>query len=678
MCCKKIWAILLIAILGLSAFPVLADEVTGADLQTLLMLVKEKIEIPAEFEDFSYSVNSREARGNQWRLRWSRQEPAYETITVTADDKGEILSYYQSMPEVTGLLPADFTREDAIQCAEEFLYRVNTTTRERFFVSSTDSHMGAFTIRFEEKINDIPVKGSSASVTVNKANRQVSDMSLSRAYREDSFPDPEKIISKETAAETYLEKIGFRLIYRTFVNYEKKTVTSYPVFVAPKQNLYAVDAFSGKVADIVSQADHDVLFDSIRQESAGGSNLKNSVVLTEAELSEIANTLPLISKQQALEIINRMFGEQFSLESASLNRHALNKSVYNWNLNLQSTEKNTAYATLDAETGMVLSYSNYQDKKETKKVVSLQQAQQTTTALFTQNAGEVSALYQLNPDKTEELEESYSLTYNRYHQNIPVEDQTLQVTLSKDGRVESYRLTYHRDTRFVPMSESTDANTQRIFNAFAQHAPYGLCYIPVTKNGTTKILLTYDFLTYDMPSLDGNTLCPVNYRGEPAKNESTPVYTDLNNHWAKKFIDLLAYNDIYMISDNQFLPDQTVTAGEFVTLLSDCMNPLPYTLRSRIEEGLSKKIVPQEEKELPLTRQMAARYIVGLLNYEKLAAKPEAFQYLFRDVAEEANRPYIMICYMLDIMKGDDSGSFHADETLTRAETAVILYNILK
>ena len=37
-----------------------------------------------------------------------------------------------------------------------------------------------------------------------------------------------------------------------------------------------------------------------------------------------------------------------------------------------------------------------------------------------------------------------------------------------------------------------------------------------------------------------------------------------------------------------------------------------------------------------------------------------------------------MICYILDIMKGEASGSFNAEGQLTRAETAVILYNTLK
>ncbi len=677
---KKMISVLLIGLLVLGIFPVLADEATGEELQQVLLSVKEKIEIPAEFKEFSYSVNENEKSGNSWRLRWSREAPDYETITVTADKDGEILSYFQSTVESAGLLSPEFSREQAAACAEEFLYRVNTTTKGRFFVTEVTAGMGIFQIQFEERINDIPVKGSSATVCVNKSDRKVSEMSLSRAYQQDNFPNPEKIISAEAAAAAYLKQIGFQLVYHTYLDYETKMVKAYPVFIAPKHNTVAIDAFTGQMVDILSDAGYDILYDSMKQESSASgsiSNMRNEVILTEAELSEIAKTQPLLGKQQALELINRSFSEQFSIESAGLNRSLSDQDSYLWNLELGNKKGQHARATIDAQTGIIVSYHNYKEATQ-QETISIEQAKKKASALFRDNAGELSSLFRFSMESSEQSEKHTSLVYHRYENNIPIEDQTLRVSFCGDGSVESYQLTYHKNTQFVEMKEDTDPNTQKVFDAFLKQSSYSLLYVPVTKNNKTEMLLTYDFQASSLPSLDGNTLTPVNYRGEPEEKKTDPVYTDLSCHWVEKFVDILAYNNVYLIRENRFLPDQAVTAKEFVSLLSDAINPLPYFLRSRIEGVFSKEIVPEEEKDLPLSRQAAAKYIVKLLKYEKLAEKPEAFQYLFRDAVEEANRPYIMICYMLDIMKGDESGSFHADDTLTRAETAVILYNILK
>ncbi len=674
---KKMVSVLLIVLLGFPIFPALADEAAGEELQAVLLAVKEKIEIPPEFQDFSYSVTQNEKRGNSWRFRWSREEPAYQTITVTADENGEILSYFGSTAEPAGLLSPDYSEKQAAACAEEFLYRVNTTARGRFFVTGVTTGMGIFQVQFEEKVNDIPVKGSSATVCINKADLKITEMSLNRAYRQGNFPEPEQMISAQKAAEIYREQIGFQLIYRTDTDYETKTVKAYPVFVAPKHNTVAVDAFTGQVTDIISEAGYDVVFDAMKQVSAGGSNLRNEAVLTEAELAEIAKAQPLLSKQQAVDIINRAFGEQFVPESAGLNRNMLDEDAYLWNLDLNNEKEKYAYASVDARNGVIFSYSNYQ-AETAQHPISVEQAENQASALFRENAETIAALYQLNPALSQQTEKSTTLVFHRHEQNIPVEDQTLRVTFNGDGKIESYHLTYHPTTQFVAMKESTDPNTQRIFDAFVQHSGYGLCYIPVTKEGKTELLLTYDFQTTAMPVLEGNTLVPVNYRGEPVKEESAPVYTDLAGHWVEEFVDILSYNNIYLIRENAFLPDRAVTAQEFVSLLSEAINPLPYALRSRIEGVFSGEMVSPEEKELPLTRQAAAKYIVKLLHYEKLAAKPEVLRYPFRDAAAEENQPYITLCYILNIMQGDEAQNFHADEILTRAETAMILYNILK
>lgn len=682
MCGKKTLAMLLAVItaLSLTVIPVLADDGTGEELKAVILAVKSKIDIPDTYTEFVYSVNSDELGGRSWRLRWSQKDQPDRTISAVADEKGEITSYQKTSAGSAQLLPADFTREEAETLAAEFLYRANTTTRERFFSVSVLSQMDAFLVTFEEKVNEIPVKGSNATVIVNKSDRQISQMDVSRSYREDHFQSTENVISKEAAQEAYRKEIGFRLTYRTYVDYEKKTVKGYPVYTAPKQSAYALNAVTGKVIDITSENTHHSMNDAIK----GDGSSQESASLSEAELAEIAKTQDLMTQQQAFNTVQQLFGKQFTLNSAHLNRSYLSETDYVWHLNLKDSENGYAYASIDAKNGLVSSFSNYNDTEKKNPSISMEQAQQKAAAIFQSNAGEISGQYQLNPERTRETENGYVILLNRYHDNIPVEDQSLSVTVGKDGKVESYHLVYYKDTKFTELFENTDAygpidaNTAPVFDVFEKNAGFGVCYIPVTREGKTNIVLAYDFLANAMPVLDGKTLVPVDYRGEPIQQDSIPSYTDLEGHWVKDIVDTLAYNGIYMIKEDLFQPDEKVTESEFIDFLAGSTAGIPYPIRNLLENGKKEDILAGGNRDNPIDRQTAAKYIVKLLGYDELAAKPEAFQYLFTDQADEANKPYIMICYILDIMKGDASGSFNAEGQLTRAETAVILYNTLK
>ena len=673
---KKLLALLLTVLTAWSclAVPGFADDGTGEELKTILLSVKSKADIPDTCTEFSYSVSSDEWEGRIWHLRWNTKDRSELSISVTADQVGEIISYRKNTPDSLKLLPATFTQQEAETLAAEFLCRANTTTKDRFFPVAVLSQMDAFLVTFQEKVNGIPVKGSQATVAVNKADRRISRMDVDRNYKEASFPAIENILSTESAQAAYLKEIGFRCSYRTYVDYETKTVKGYPVYTSPKQRSYAVDAVTGKAVDITSTGSRYPLNDATK---GSNSARDEATSLSEAELAEIAKTQALMTQQQALATVQQLFGKSFTLESAYLSRSHLSEADYVWSLNLKDSEKLYAYASVDANTGLVTSFFRSDSDKEKKGSLSAGQAEQKAAAIFQSNAGEIIAEYARSAEITE-AEHSYTLLFHRTHDNLPVEDQTLRVTIDKNGIISAYDLTYYKNTNFAEAPQSTDANTSDIFDAFAKNVSFELCYIPVTKEKQSTVVLAYDFMTSSMPALDGKTLVPVDYRGEPIQKDTPPVYTDLDGHWVKDLIDTLAYNAIYMVKENQFRPDEKVTESEFIDFLDGGAFGLPYPIHNLLRSGKKEEILTDGNRDKPIDRQTAAKYLVKLLGYDELTAKPEAFQYLFQDQADEANKPYIMICYILDIMKGDSSGCFHAEEPLTRAETAVILYNTLK
>jgi hypothetical protein len=63
---------------------------------------------------------------------------------------------------------------------------------------------------------------------------------------------------------------------------------------------------------------------------------------------------------------------------------------------------------------------------------------------------------------------------------------------------------------------------------------------------------------------------------------------------------------------------------------------------------------------------------------DKLSNHPNIFtSYMYKDVISEEHLPAVAVATELGILSGDNYDNFNGDKTVTRAEAAVALYNIL-
>ena len=88
---KKIISLLLMVVMIVASLPTFASEEQSQEMKEVLILVKQKIDIPEELSEFSGNVSDYDDKIT-YRFEWFT--PEYEkSIYVISDDKGRILSY---------------------------------------------------------------------------------------------------------------------------------------------------------------------------------------------------------------------------------------------------------------------------------------------------------------------------------------------------------------------------------------------------------------------------------------------------------------------------------------------------------------------------------------------------------------------------------------------------------
>ena len=168
-------------------------------------------------------------------------------------------------------------------------------------------------------------------------------------------------------------------------------------------------------------------------------------------------------------------------------------------------------------------------------------------------------------------------------------------------------------------------------------------------------------------------------------------FRDLNGHWAQKIIlAMVARKFITGYPDGTFQPDRIITRAEFCTILAKALNVSPETKLSSFTDvtghwaqGSIAAMVrkgyingyPDESfrPDQPMKRSESAVIV------DRVKTLPPAIgQQTFSDVSPDfwAFAP-IEAAAKAKIVNGYPDGTFHPEQSATRAEAAVIINGIL-
>ncbi|MGR6835202.1 S-layer homology domain-containing protein [Syntrophomonas erecta] len=177
------------------------------------------------------------------------------------------------------------------------------------------------------------------------------------------------------------------------------------------------------------------------------------------------------------------------------------------------------------------------------------------------------------------------------------------------------------------------------------------------------------------------------------------VFTDTNNHWAKKSVSKLIASGLFKgYPDGTFKPDRPITQAETISLIMRLVNE-----DNENDEDIQDEDTNIEEKDKDILEWVRGAYSKaahkGIINLNRFHSQVQAdratavvwiaksleltpvdvSELPFKDgiLLSKEDVGYIMAAYEAGIISGTPSGKFNPNSAITRAEIASIMERIL-
>jgi len=401
--------------------------------------------------------------------------------------------------------------------------------------------------------------------------------------------------------------------------------------------------------------------------------------------------------------------DDFKLQSYYLNTNWPDKKVYLWSLSFEKPSEDGTLdeyinVSVDAGTKEIMSFYKYVPYAGDKKPVNdISKAKAATDAFLAkyypqymnQLEYDVVSNEEYLTDKTVPAE-SYNIKYTRLVNGIPFPDNGVSFNYNNlTGTITSFNLDWYNIDFPAVDNVIGLAEAQKImFEKIGLRLEYkyqGSYYITAAKDQKEKeeAKLVY-LLTSGKPLyIDAYTGKVVYKSGSEYVEPKKVTYTDIAGHFAEKQISVLADFGIYL-DGSEFRPDEKITQLDFLSLLSKTLSYYgPVITKDSKKQDIdelykyliSEGIVTEEEKapESTVKREDAVKYIIRAMKYNKVAEIKGIFNVSFKDRDEISENlyGYVAIAAGLGIVKGDGV-SFKPKSDVTRAETAIMIYNYLQ
>lgn len=680
---KKVLSIILVFCFIFTACPIAFSSEIQSSTETMLKQIKERIGDTSKYEEFNSSCNEYDGK-TTYDFYWNtRKNDKYESLSISCNEIGIITSYYKSY-SVYNNKPSinKISTDEALEKTSELVKKLNPSISDKLFLeqgnSSSELYSNGFNFRILRKENGIPVKNQGGQITVNENADEIVNFYIS--YDSDiSFIPAENLISKDEAIKSYTDKLGLTAEYMS--NYKDKTLTIIPCYVEKNTNHNKyINALTGEVYELTFE-------DGLRKEESandsavGGANLTYAA-LSDAEIKELDQMENLLDKSEALAIIkkNNLIAPPSGYEISNFSTYKDSYyNNYNSRITYRKENKNGYYGNIsyniDAETGDINSY-NFSEYKENsnKTTINKQRAYDLLTNAVNSLGGKIAEEYVETdfyyPEKTNNYENTANITLTREVSGLLYRNDYISASINlQNGKLIRYNKNY-TDKVFPSIDNliSKESATDTLF----KNINYDIHYIIKDKTATP----VYMFDDRKPMIIDGINDVMLNYSLEEEKDK-IKKYIDIENHYAKEIINRLSEYNIGF-DGNEFKPDTNIIQKDFISFI----NSVFYREENLYDDILYKRAMQNElikEDEISpdsyVTRSDAAKFIIRALGLSMVAELDEIYAPVFNDVTE--NTGSVNILYGLGLIKGDGKGNYNPNAPITRAETAVIIYNYL-
>ncbi|HEY9062918.1 MAG TPA: S-layer homology domain-containing protein [Pseudobacteroides sp.] len=695
---------------------------SDSGFEDAVKLVKSKISIPADYTVFNFRSGT-ENNKKVWSMEWSTKD-GDGFISVSLDDKGNILRYYNNKP-----MPGQTTRKlpkvsmlDAKAKAEAFIKKA----APGYFSQVKYSDAGnrtlvdiSYMFNYIRVVNGIMFPNNYINISINSDTGEV--QSYNATWNDNAvFPSADKVISKAEAQKAFMEKLGMGLFYNTSTDNGKQKI--YPVY-APKNQNYYIDAVTGEKVELLYSMlpyfDYGFSASLTSGRAKGGMNMDADMVSLTPEETEAINSVSKVIPKEEIEKKLRAFktlglSDEHKLLEVSLERDYINKESIVWRMSFVKESKENPYqdsvnVSADAKTGEIKDFWINAPHKDGEEPKYDKDASKAAVEAF---------LKEIQPDKFKQSEFDANLDRNIYIDPLYAEKPrdfsfnyirkvngamfpSNHLSAGFDavsGRIITYNMNWSNE-EFPSLDKvvSLDKIYDKLFNDVGLQLQYKENYpqeylmkFPQPGNVKQEIRLVYA-LNHEKPStFDANTGELITPDGKPYKDQKEYGYKDIKGHYAEKYIKILAEYGI-AFEESEFKPDSKITQKDFMKLLSSLMNygngmnilsrndskEIEDIYKVMIREGVIKE--SEKAPDSQVTREDSVKFIIRMMKYDKVADIKGIYNCNYKD-KNKINQDligYIVIADGLNIIKGS-FGYFNPKNSLTRAEAFILAYNYLQ
>lgn len=693
---KKALSILIIAAMTAQMSIVSFAAEKSNDVQKVLSLIKPRIGSTEKFTNFESSIDDDSESGKRYRFFWSNDSENYSSLSVSCTEDGIITDYYSyndSQDYYTDKASINkLDRNVALSKAQTLLNELNPQLKDKLFVEDNNQNnniyglMHYFNVKRYE--NGIPVSFNTGHLTINEDGSRIVNFNVNWTQNID-FAKPENVISADKAKELYKEKLGIELMYKD-KHSNGRDYNDYvilPCYTEKNSNgRKFINALTGELTEetpfyLFARNTKSSEMAAYKDAGAGGASF------TPAEEKELENLSGLLSKEEITANLKKLdymkLPSDAKLNSSGLYKNQRDEKIYTLYFKKEiSKDKFAGYNyTVNAQTGEVLSYNAYNSNDSgNKNLKSKDFAYKTMTDAAKYAAGDKFSEYEEEefsyPDEKEKTSEYFSndssLRFIRKINGVPYDSDKIYINIDLSaGNISSYSIDY--TTAEFPSVEKAigiDAAYDKLF----ENVKYEPAYILSDK----KAELVYKLENKSI-NIDAFTGTMLDYSLNEAKT-GTPVYTDIKGHYAEDKINKLLSFGIGFSGD-EFKPDEAIRQKDFIALLTAVFcnreilsdNDYDDIYRDAKRNGFltDGEISPESS----VTRIEAAKFLIRAMKLDRVAELDGIFKTNLKDITDGIG--YASILSGMKIINGDENGNFNPNSNLSRADSAIIIYNYL-
>lgn len=666
-----------------------------------------------------------------WTIQWEYRNGNHSTGFSSQVDaiNGDLISTYMYMPNQgnEAYYPPKLSKAQALETAKKFIAKAVTSVaasdikleNNMNYYSNSSVLFGPVQYGFVFSVlkNGIPTDGNYIHIVVDANGNLIQFSKPSDSYE---YPAATPAVTLAEANKKFLDEFDVQLSYTPIIknNGIDKWILSWtPV----EYSLYPIDALTGSKMDYEGKALSTAPsgYSDITQAKAAFQPRTSTTELTAEEAEKLVKEVATIPEGR-------------TLNSKSLGNDYQNAKRKVWRLTWSSKDNMYAFgfptqsmAEVDAATGEILQFQveAYGNPDATKEVVAPAGASKLTKEAAKDKAIElVNRLYANASTELKLIEqgEDWSVTpdgkgyryeFVRFFKGIPVDQSNVTLNLDLYGRLQNYyasRMNGMEKISDVP-AESKITKKEAIeayqsqYTTKLQYSRIGL-YTGVGNNIPPKVKLVYASSPIDAMSgmrvLDSVTGKWVTRYNGVGTSETAATATDIKGHWAEKALStLVEYNVIVPDAEGKVMPNQPITNGEWLTMITKASTPYYSGYYGSMEpkavagvdpespdyevvnyaaerQWISRDTTFQPEKEL--TRDQLALLLSSFVKYNKLSAylEKDASVSKFSDAASIRNKGAVALVVKLGLMQGQ-SGKFQPQQTVTKAEAASVIMKLV-